>query len=55
MDPMAKTVASHGLDSRIGAEFRNLIFREFNVEMPFQQLLSPSVTTLGLDLKAQAD
>ncbi|KAI0860776.1 reducing type I polyketide synthase [Xylaria cubensis] len=48
MDPTARSVSSHGLDSLIGAEFRNWIFREFKVEMPFQQLLSPSVTISGL-------
>ncbi|KAJ8122080.1 hypothetical protein ONZ43_g1634 [Nemania bipapillata] len=48
MDTIARSVASHGLDSLIGAEFRNWIFREFKVEMPFQQLLSPSLTISGL-------
>ncbi|KAF7533617.1 hypothetical protein G7054_g6912 [Neopestalotiopsis clavispora] len=38
------SVASHGLDSMIGAEFRNWIFREFGVDVPFQQLLGGSFT-----------
>ncbi|KAK7224502.1 hypothetical protein V2G26_012505 [Clonostachys chloroleuca] len=29
-----KSVASHGLDSMIGAEFRNWTFREFKVDVP---------------------
>ncbi|KAI1502975.1 putative polyketide synthase [Biscogniauxia marginata] len=43
-----KSVASHGLDSMIGAEFRNWIFREFKVEVPFQQLLEGGLTILEL-------
>ena len=39
-----KSVASHGLDSMIGAEFRNWILREFKVNVPFQQLLAGSLT-----------
>uniref|UniRef100_A0A0B7KJD8 Uncharacterized protein n=1 Tax=Bionectria ochroleuca TaxID=29856 RepID=A0A0B7KJD8_BIOOC len=43
-----KSVASHGLDSMIGAEFRNWIFREFKVDVPFQQLLAGSLTVSEL-------
>lgn len=43
-----KSVASHGLDSMIGAEFRNWIFREFKVNIPFQQLLAGSLTVSEL-------
>lgn len=39
-----KSIASYGLDSMIGAEFRNWIFREFKVDIPFQQLLAGSFT-----------
>ncbi|KAI3331710.1 ketoacyl-synt-domain-containing protein [Xylariaceae sp. AK1471] len=39
-----RSVASYGLDSMIGAEFRNRIFREFNIDLPFQQLLAGSLT-----------
>ncbi|KAK8061768.1 polyketide synthase [Apiospora phragmitis] len=38
------SIASHGLDSMIGTEFRNWIFREFKVDVPFQQLLAGSLT-----------
>ncbi|RYP67427.1 hypothetical protein DL771_007258 [Monosporascus sp. 5C6A] len=43
-----KSVANHGLDSMIGAEFRNWIFREFKVDIPFQQLLAGSLTVSEL-------
>ncbi|KAJ2996994.1 hypothetical protein NUW58_g789 [Xylaria curta] len=43
-----KSIASHGLDSMIGAEFRNWIFREFKVEMPFQKLLGGDFTITEL-------
>ncbi|KAF3056229.1 Lovastatin diketide synthase LovF [Daldinia childiae] len=43
-----KSLASHGLDSMIGAEFRNWIFREFRVDIPFQQLLAGSLTIADL-------
>ncbi|KAK7994790.1 polyketide synthase [Apiospora arundinis] len=39
-----RSIASHGLDSMIGTEFRNWIFREFRVDIPFQQLLAGSLT-----------
>ncbi|KAI2618912.1 KR domain-containing protein [Hypoxylon sp. NC1633] len=39
-----KSVSNHGLDSMIGAEFRSWIFREFGVDIPFQQLLSGTLT-----------
>lgn len=39
-----RSVASHGLDSMIGAEFRNWIFRDFGADVPFQQLLAGSLT-----------
>ncbi|KAI1806790.1 ketoacyl-synt-domain-containing protein [Daldinia bambusicola] len=38
------SVAEYGLDSMIGAEFRNWIFREFGVDIPFQQLLASTLT-----------
>lgn len=44
IQPTQKSVASHGLDSMIGAEFRNWIFREFKIDVPFQQLLAGSLT-----------
>ncbi|RYP74755.1 hypothetical protein DL771_002819 [Monosporascus sp. 5C6A] len=42
IQPTKKSVASHGLDSMIGAEFRNWIYREFKVDVPFQKLLAGS-------------
>ncbi|KAI1393004.1 ketoacyl-synt-domain-containing protein [Hypoxylon trugodes] len=39
-----KSIADYGLDSMIGAEFRNWIFREFGVNMPFKQLLAETLT-----------
>lgn len=42
------SVASHGLDSMIGAEFRNWLFREFKIDVPFQQLLAGTLTIAEL-------
>lgn len=42
-DPAAP-IASYGLDSMIGAELRNWIFREYALDIPFQQLLGPTLT-----------
>lgn len=39
-----RSVASYGIDSMVGAELRNWIFREFGVDVPFQRLLAPSMT-----------
>lgn len=39
-----RSIASYGLDSMIGAEFRSWVFREFNVDVPFQQLLAANLT-----------
>lgn len=44
IQPTQKSLASHGLDSMIGVEFRNWIFREFGVDLPFQQLLAGNLT-----------
>lgn len=46
------SLANFGLDSMIGAEFRNWIFREFKIDMPFQQLLASNLTIqkLAVDL-----
>ncbi|KAF2760781.1 hypothetical protein EJ05DRAFT_461353 [Pseudovirgaria hyperparasitica] len=44
----SRSVASYGLDSMIGAEFRNWIFREFGVDVVFQKLLAGSLTISGL-------
>ena len=39
-----KSVASYGIDSMIGAELRTWIFKELAIDIPFQQLLGPSLT-----------
>lgn len=42
------SVASYGLDSMIGTELRNWLFREFAVDVPFQQLLGAKLTVAKL-------
>lgn len=37
-------VANYGLDSMIGTELRNWIFKEYALDIPFQQLLGPTLT-----------
>ena len=39
-----KSVASYGIDSMIGAELRSWIFKELAIDIPFQQLLGPTLT-----------
>lgn len=39
-----RSVASYGIDSMIGAELRNWIFKEYGLDIAFQQLLGPSLT-----------
>lgn len=39
-----KSVSSYGLDSMIGAEFRNRVFRDFDIDIPFQQLIAGGLT-----------
>ncbi|KAK4243208.1 hypothetical protein C7999DRAFT_36471 [Corynascus novoguineensis] len=43
-DVASGSIASYGIDSMIGAELRNWIFREYRIDIPFQQLLAPSLT-----------
>jgi hypothetical protein len=43
-DIESRSIADHGLDSMIGAEFRNWVFKEFAMDVPFQQLLAPTLT-----------
>lgn len=45
-----KSVAEHGLDSMIGAELRNWLFKEFTLDMPFQKLLAPELTFRALSV-----
>ncbi|RYP76535.1 hypothetical protein DL770_007206 [Monosporascus sp. CRB-9-2] len=42
------SIASYGIDSMIGAELRNWLFMEFAMDVPFQQLLGPTLTPLKL-------
>ena len=39
-----KSIASYGIDSMIGAEPRNWIFKGYHIDVPFQQLLGPTLT-----------
>lgn len=43
-EPHVRSIASYGLDSMIGAELRNWIFKEYRIDIPFQQLLAPTLT-----------
>ena len=45
-----KSVADYGLDSMIGAELRNWLFKEFVLDMPFQNLLAPELTFRTLSI-----
>jgi hypothetical protein len=42
------SIANIGLDSMIGLEFRNWIFRELGVDVPFQKLLASNLTVTKL-------
>ncbi|TVY18290.1 Reducing polyketide synthase DEP5 [Lachnellula arida] len=39
-----QSIADYGLDSMIGAELRNWLFKEFELDISFQHLLAPTVT-----------
>lgn len=41
------SIASYGIDSMIGAELRNWIFKEYKIDIPFQQLLAPTLSIEG--------
>ena len=43
-EPHTKAIADYGLDSMIGAELRNWIFKELGLDIPFQRLLGPELT-----------
>ncbi|KAK6217897.1 hypothetical protein LQW54_003185 [Pestalotiopsis sp. IQ-011] len=43
-EPGVKSIASYGIDSMIGAELRNWIYKEYKMDVPFQQLLGPTLT-----------
>lgn len=44
IQPEATAIADYGLDSMVGAELRNWIFKNYSLDIPFQQLLSSSMT-----------
>lgn len=43
-EPDSKSVGDYGLDSMIGASLRNWIFKEYAIDIPFQQLVAPNLT-----------
>ncbi|ORY69611.1 putative polyketide synthase [Pseudomassariella vexata] len=43
-EPDARSIADYGIDSMIGAELRNWIFKEYMMDIPFQQLLAATLT-----------
>ena len=43
-DTYNKSIASYGIDSMVGAELRNWIFKEYKMDIAFQQLLGPALT-----------
>lgn len=44
VDAHSGSIASYGVDSMIGAELRNWIFKEYRLDIPFQQLLAATLT-----------
>lgn len=44
IQPEATAIADYGVDSMIGAELRNWIFKNYSLDVPFQQLLSSNMT-----------
>ncbi|KAI0206709.1 hypothetical protein F4808DRAFT_4104 [Astrocystis sublimbata] len=46
--PARHSLSNLGIESMIGTEFRNWIFREFKIDIPFQQLLVGGRTVLQL-------
>ncbi|KAL2802399.1 KR domain-containing protein [Aspergillus granulosus] len=43
-EPEVIPISDYGLDSMIGAELRNWIFKEYALDIPFQQLNGPGLT-----------
>ena len=48
VQPDGQSISGYGLDSMIGTEFRNWLFREFGVTVPYQRLLAPGLTVKRL-------
>ena len=42
------SVAVYGLDSMIGADLRNWLFKQFGLQMSFQLLLGPKMSIMAL-------
>lgn len=53
-EPEAKSIASYGIDSMIGAELRKWIFKEYKMDVPFQQLLAPTSTIAKFAVQVSA-
>jgi hypothetical protein len=51
VDPASGSIASYGIDSMIGVDLRNWIFKEFRMDIPFQQLLAPALTIDKLSVR----
>lgn len=47
----SQSIASYGIDSMIGAELRNWLFKEFGLSISFQQLLASTLTFKGLSIQ----
>lgn len=45
-----KFIAAYGLDSMIGAELRNWLFKESGLDISFQTLLAPTLTFKALSV-----
>ncbi|EED18128.1 polyketide synthase, putative [Talaromyces stipitatus ATCC 10500] len=43
-EPDTRSIGDYGLDSMIGSTLRNWIFKEYELDIPFQQLVAPSLT-----------
>jgi hypothetical protein len=44
------SIGAYGLDSMIGAELRNWLFKEFGLNIAFQDLLATTLTFKGLSM-----
>lgn len=45
-----RSIAAYGLDSMIGAELRNWLFKDFGLDFSFQTLLAPTLTFKALSV-----
>lgn len=49
-EPEGQSIGGYGLDSMIGAELRNWLFKEFRLNIAFQDLLATTLTFKGLSM-----